>query len=220
MEDPRRQLAQEIAAGRRELEALRENLSLGPHEELDEFARAAIIGLQRDLRGLFVQAWGHANGETAWTGSLREPIRIEDLPGLIRGEMVTALQRQEITPRFEQCDRGLGRLRDTVFPDGTCLLLTLGEGAGADFPRAMLAMALVPAQRYLVLLVGMAVSRRVEGEEWPKVCRVRTKIGPFLAERWDRRQAGAFLRECGLLFHGAVAEELAARRGDGAFPKK
>ena len=83
MEDPRHQLAEEIAAGRRELEALRDNISLRPPEDLDDFARAAIVGLQREVRGHLVQAWGRVNGETAWSCSLREPVRIEDLPGLI-----------------------------------------------------------------------------------------------------------------------------------------
>lgn len=212
--EQRRLLAQEIAASRRELEAIVEKIDLASPRDAEEVLRSAVGTLLRELRAVLVQTWHRVNAETSWPASLRGPVRIDTLSPLLHGAVISAMQAVDIAPRFEASEDLLPRLVDRQFADGTALELVLEPRDLPDLPLGRFAVALVPATRYLVLVCGWLLGRLRLGAEWPKTCTVHTKIGPPRAEGWDREDLGAFLGHATAEFHAAVVEEIAARRAD------
>lgn len=207
-----RSLAAAIAESRHELEALAERIGLGWPEDFETIVRPSTLDLLRELRASVVRLWHRVNSATNWPGSLRGPVKVQSLPPLLQDAMVGAMAELDICPRFEVGEGvPMRSLRDHDFPNGTALELSLGHGGSAGFPLARLALALVPSERYLVLLVGWVIGRLRQGSEWPKARIVLAKIGPLRAERWQREEQEMFLLKMIDEFHSAVSEEISDR---------
>ncbi len=207
-----RDLAAQISESRRQLEALAERIGLGSAEDFETTVRPSMIDLLRDLRANLVRLWHRVNSTTNWPGSLRGPMKVDALPPLLQDAMVDAFEELGVQPRFEVVDNGAVRgLVDHDFPDGTAMELALGHRGSASFPLARLAVALIPSERYLVLLVGWMIGRVERGSEWPKSRLVLAKIGSLRAERWHREEKEMFLLKMIDDFHSAVSEEIGER---------
>jgi hypothetical protein len=206
--EQRRLLAEGIAASRRELEAIAEKIDLSPLESFEAIVRPSVGHLLREVRAELVQVWHRVNAETSWPGAMRGPIRVNDLSPLLQGAMIDVLHTLDVQPRFEITEELLAQLADRDFPDGTAIELSIERQELKGCPQASLAVALIPGERYLVLLAGWLIGQVRSGEEWPKACRVHSKIGPLRADQWSREDLTAFLQLVTEEFHSAIAIEM------------
>jgi len=207
----RRQMAEEIAESRRELEALAEQIESGLLEHFEAAVRPTVVALQRDLRAMVVQIWHRINSETSWHGEMQAPVKVDTLPPLLLAAFAEQLLGLGVKPIFEVTSSPIPAIHDNRFPDGTAIQLTVGREELPDLPPARHALALIPAERYLVLLGGWVTSHRVRGEEWPRVAHIQSKIGPTRANQWGRMQLASFIKQQLSTFHAAILDDLSAR---------